>query len=120
MLGVCLHICLQLCPVSHGVLLFPTTFTVTSFIAHNLECGSCKHKSGDTLSANISASLVAQESTVTFGACDGGAAGITARFGEDIFDRLKKEKSIQAHDVTASSGPDGWTLTEEARSRLPA
>lgn len=43
-------------------------------------------------------------------------AGITGRFGEDIFDRLKKEKSIQAHDVTASSGPDGWTLTEEVRS----
>lgn len=42
-------------------------------------------------------------------------AGITGRFGEDIFDRLKKEKTLQAHDVTASSGPDGWTLTEEAR-----
>ena len=66
----------------------------------------------------MSASLIAQES-INFCArlkCDGGAAGITARFGEDIFDRLKKEKSIQAHDVTAGSGPDGWTLTEEARS----
>ncbi|KAL3134144.1 hypothetical protein ABBQ32_008563 [Trebouxia sp. C0010 RCD-2024] len=39
--------------------------------------------------------------------------GITSRFGEDVFVRLKKEKRIQAHDVTASSGPDGWTLTEQ-------
>ena len=55
--------------------------------------------------------------------CGNSVAGITARFGEDIFDRLRKEKSIQAHDVTASSGPDSWTLTEEARSSsstLPA
>ena len=48
--------------------------------------------------------------------CNLGVTGITARFGEDIFDRLKKEKSIQAHDVTASTGPDGWTLTEEVSS----
>lgn len=55
--------------------------------------------------------------------CGKSVAGITARFGEEIFDRLKKEKSIQAHDVTASGGPDNWTLTEEARPttcRLPA
>ena len=40
-------------------------------------------------------------------------AGITPRFGEDIFDRLKKEKTVQAYDVTVSTGPQGWTLTEE-------
>ena len=40
-------------------------------------------------------------------------AGITPRFGEDIFERLKKEKTVQAYDVTVSTGPEGWTLTEE-------
>ena len=41
--------------------------------------------------------------------------GITPRFGQDIFDRLKKEKTIQVKDATVTSGPDGWTLTEEVR-----
>ncbi len=41
--------------------------------------------------------------------------GITPRFGKDIFDRLKKEKTIQVKDATVSTGPDGWTLTEEVR-----
>ncbi|KAL0039934.1 hypothetical protein WJX77_012021 [Trebouxia sp. C0004] len=39
--------------------------------------------------------------------------GITPRFGKDIFDRLKQEKTIQVRDATVTSGPDGWTLTEE-------
>lgn len=84
---------------------------------------SCKHKSGGTLNAQVrrhSECTNLAQSSINFGVnslkCVGGAAGITARFGEDIFDRLKKEKSIQAHDVTASSGPDSWTLTEEVRS----
>ena len=42
-------------------------------------------------------------------------AGITPRFGKDIFDRLKKEKTIQVRDATVTTGPDGWTLTEEVR-----
>lgn len=39
--------------------------------------------------------------------------GITPRFGKDIFDRLKKEKTIQVKDATVTTGPGGWTLTEE-------
>lgn len=39
--------------------------------------------------------------------------GITPRFGKDIFDRLKKEKTIQVKDATVTTGPDGWTLTQE-------
>jgi len=39
--------------------------------------------------------------------------GITPRCGKDIFDRLKKEKTIQVKDATVTTGPDGWTLTEE-------
>lgn len=39
--------------------------------------------------------------------------GITPRFGQDIFDRLKNEKTIQVKDATVTTGPDGWTLTEE-------
>ena len=41
--------------------------------------------------------------------------GITPRFGKDIFDRLKKEKTIQVKDATVKTGPEGWTLTEEVR-----
>ena len=41
--------------------------------------------------------------------------GITPRFGQDIFDRLKNEKTIQVKDATVTTGPDGWTLTEEVR-----
>ncbi len=41
--------------------------------------------------------------------------GITPRFGKDIFERLKKEKTIQVKDATVTTGPDGWTLTEEVR-----
>lgn len=40
-------------------------------------------------------------------------AGITPRFGEDIFDRLKQDKSIQVKDDTIPGDNDSWTLTEE-------
>lgn len=40
--------------------------------------------------------------------------GITPRFGKDIFDRLKKDKKVQVHDPTVTTGPtEEWTLTEE-------
>ena len=66
-----------------------------------------------TVASDKGVAVPASRCIQRFASC---SAGITPRFGIEVFDRLEKEKTIRVKDPTVTTGPQGWTLTEEVRA----
>lgn len=90
-------------------------FSLTK-VVHILEHVDCCTLTGSCCRWPRCTSVAAQIYSQGIHGSDSCSAGITPRFGTDIFDRLKKEKTVQVKDPTVKTGPQGWTLTEEVKA----